>query len=206
QWFYIFLVNAIVCFLLILPSRWLYVNGISLRYFTVVYVSIWITVLLLVEQLQKPAKTFALVLLTLIALSSSLTLPSYVFSFSKAQPVIDQLHDFRSLGRAGFIGEYWHSYILCAVDPKKLNCTSFDRRGTQTPCPTSTSEPQKIKGVRCVRCARKTLKSKTLYLVKEEWFDTFPAEVQQFGRCLVKAGEPKQVAGYTIAPYNVRQP
>lgn len=205
-WVYVFAINAAISFILILLSRWLYINGISLRYFTVVYVSCWIVALLLVEGLQKPAKNLALMLLALIAISSSLTLPNYVFSLTKAQPVIEQLQEFRSFKRAGFVGEYWRSYILCTVNPEDLDCTPHDRRNkNQTSCPATPAKPV-IRGVRCVRCARKTLRAKNLYLVKENWFDTFPAEIQQFGRCLVKVGEPRQVAGYTIAPYQVRQP
>ena len=206
-WVYVFAINAAISFVLILLSRWLYVNGISLRYFTVVYVSCWIATLLLVEGLQKPAKRLAFTLLALIAFSSSLTLPNYVFSFSKAPSVISQLQDFREFDRAGFIGEYWESYILCSVDPKDLDCTPYDRRNKdQTSCSTTPAKPPVIRGVRCVRCARRTLRAKNLYLIKENWFDTFPTEIQQFGRCLVKVGESQQVAGYTIAPYRVRQP
>lgn len=203
EWFYLFAINAILSLIVVTLSKWLYVNDISLRYFTVTYVSSWIAILLWVETLRKPAKALSFVLLSLIAICSSLTLPHSVFAVAKAAPAVEQLQDMRSLGEAGLIGEYWHSYVLCSVNPQDLDCTASDPRG-RTPCKPKAGKKLRIRKVRCFRCAHRVLKAQEIYLVQDDWLETFPTEIQQFGQCLVKAGEPRQVAGYSLAPYKLK--
>lgn len=204
-WLLLFAFSAPLSFILLILSSWLYRNEVSLRYFVVVYICCWMTILLLSENLQGRTRRLISVLLGLVVLASSLSLPSYVFAFEKPISTAEQLQDVKSLGEAGIIGEFWRSYIFCAVDPANLKCTPNDRRKEQIPCPISASKPRKvIKGVRCPRCARQVLQEQTIYLVKEDWLASFPAEIQQFGQCLVKIGDPKQIAGSTMAPYQAK--
>jgi hypothetical protein len=199
SWFYLFAISAVSGMMLLVVSWWVYINEVSLRYFVIVYVSGWIAVLLCIENLTAQAKRAAKILVGLIVVCA---LVSSAGAFAMTKPVgkIEQLQALKPLGKAGFIGEYWHSYILCAADPKRLSCTSKDPK-TQIPCELDPKPQRPIRGVRCPRCARKVLKSEHLYLVQDAWLASFPAEIQQFGICLVKAGEPLQLAGYSMAPY-----
>ena len=199
-WFYLFAIGALGSMLLLAVSRWVYINQVSLRYFVVVYVSGWIAVLLYVEHLTARAKRIATALISLILVCSLLSSAEPVFALTQPVGKIEQLQALKSLGKVGFIGEYWHSYILCAADPKRLSCTPKDRRG-QIPCELDPKPQRPIRGVRCPRCARKVLKSEQIYLVRDEWLESFPDEIQQFGICLVKTGDPLQLAGYSMAPY-----
>lgn len=205
RWFYFFLVNAIVGFVLLVTSYWVYRYNVNLRYFTFVYVSAWVAVLLFAEGLKGVSLKRIYAFLLLIALFSCLSLPKSVFSLTRHPPKIQRLEELQTLGHAGFIAHYWNAYILCAVNPALLNCTPFDREGTP-PC-LPPGEPQKKVGfVRCPRCAAEVLASEHIYLLKDKWMDTFPPEIQQFGQCLVKTGEPIDIAGYTMAPYQRRSP
>lgn len=208
-WFYLFFGTIAIGMPLLLLSFWVYRNGLNFRYFVVIYVMAWLAVLLLIEALPANLARFATVLMLMTAIASSLSLPPYVYSVQKPIAQIQQLQDIKALGNAGFIGDYWRSYILCSVDPANLNCTPRDRQG-KTPCPpidappAQRSSPPARAGVRCRRCIPDVLASETIYLVKDDWLNAFPAETEQFRRCLVKAGEPRIVSGYTIAPYRIK--
>jgi hypothetical protein len=203
RWLYLLIANAIVGFVLLVLSNWVYTNGINLRYFTFVYLMVWLSALLFAETLQESNAKRAYILLIAIALSSSLSLPSYVLSLEKPEAKIQSLQELQSLGAVGLIGEYWSSYVLCSVNPALLDCTPRDPKG-KTPCPSLPALKKQAGRVRCSRCVPQVLAAKTIYLVKERWFDTFPEQIQQFRQCLIKVGEPRELAGYTLAPYQKR--
>jgi hypothetical protein len=206
SWSLFFLVSAIASLILLVLSHWVYINDISLRYFVVVYVALWVAALLFVEGLPGAIARRAYILLLLIALTSSFSLPDGVFAIQKRQPKVqrlERLEQLERLGQAGFIGEYWSSYVLCSSNPAALNCTPHDPKGT-TPCLPLGEQQKQIGRVRCSRCVPEVLASEKIYLVKEKWFDVFPKQVQQFGQCLIKAGDPIKRAGYTLALYKKR--
>jgi len=199
-WFYLFAISAISGMLLLTISRWVYRNDVSLRYFVFVYLCGWIAVLLFSESLAQRTQRIVKILVSLILICSLMSSAQPVFALTPPVSKLEQLRAFKSLGKAGLIGEYWSSYILCAADPKHLTCTPKDPKG-QIPCQPDPKPQRPIRGVRCPRCARKVLKSEQIYLVQNDWFESFPAEIQQFGICLVKTGEPLQLAGYNLAAY-----
>jgi hypothetical protein len=174
-----------------------------LRYFVVVYVALWVAALLFVDGLQGAIAQRAYILLVLIAVSSSLSLPDGVFEIQKRQSKVQRLERLENLGQAGFIGEYWSSYVLCSSNPAALSCTPYDPKG-ETPCLPAGNPQNSIGRVRCLRCVPEVLASEKIYLVKEKWFDIFPEQIQQFGQCLIKAGNPIKRAGYTLALYKKR--
>jgi DNA-directed RNA polymerase subunit RPC12/RpoP len=207
NWLFVFAAGALLSLILLIPSHWVYINNISLRYFTVVYVAGWMAALLLVEALRGQAQRWLLMLLGIMALTASLSLFRDGALSSSPVSEISRLQEVKTLGKVGIIGNYWSSYNLCAVDPASLNCTARDSLSNQKiPCETPSSQPQEIDGVRCPRCARRVLQAETIYLVKRKWLSTFPSEIQQFGRCLTQVGPPRRVASHFMAPYRVKQP
>lgn len=208
RWFYLFLVNGILSFGALILLQWVYVNG-SLRYYSTVYVSGWIAMLLFLEGLNwegltwRRVKQIGVVLTLVTVLAGSLALPRYVFAFEKATPTVDALHDIQSLGNTGLIGDYWTSYLLCTVNPSLLNCTPYDRRASG-PCLPPSERQEVIGRVRCTRCVPRVFEADSIYLIKEKWLDEFPPDTQQFGHCLLRSGDPIQIGGYTLAPYNLR--
>lgn len=204
QWTYLFFANATIGMILLVCLYWVYRNGVNFRYFTIVYVSFWLAALFFAQGLNgTTAKRMSLFLL-IIAIVSTLSMHSRVFAFDRGVlSKIQQLQPIQTLGKAGFIGDYWTSYILCTVNPAQLNCTPYDRKGF-TPCLQDPETQEQVGRTRCRRCIRKVLNSESIYLIREKWLGAFPDQIQQFKTCLVKAGEPIKLSGYTVAPYRKR--
>ena len=203
KWSVLFGINTIGSFLLLISSEWVYKSGIHIRYFNVVYLSLWLSIIFYSDAISnislKVSKIEAidsfqkylfrinkslLVSLLLVALIGSMSLPSYVYSLSPARSQLSKLAGFKQLGEAGIIGDYWNSYIICSVDPEKLSCT-----------------PHEQSMVRSARSAKKVIASDKIYLVKERWLDSFPPQIIQFGTRLIKQGPEIKIDQYTLALY-----
>ncbi len=214
EWVYFFGGTALVGFLLLITAWWVYENTTNLRYFVPVYIAGWMAALLLLERLSGRVKRISLLLVGLIVLCSLATQPQ-TFALARPPAKVEQLQPLNDLGKAGIIGDYWSSYILCTANPDKLACTSHDLKN-RIPCDLASiqtgpkTKAQKtenhllFRAVRCARCARRALRAKSIYLVQQEWLSDFPPEIQQFNQCLVKTGEPQTIAGYRMAPYRVK--
>lgn len=203
KWSILFGVNTIGSFLLLISSEWVYRNEISMRYFSVVYLSLWLTIIFYNDSISnsslKPSRieivnsfkkylfkinTPLSVFLLMVALIGSMSLPSYVYSLSPAKSHLSRLIGFNQLGEAGIIGDYWYSYIICSAHPEKLSCTPHDRSM-----------------VRSARSAKKVMESANIYLVKERWLDHFPDQIVQFKTMLTKQGPEIKIDGHTLALY-----
>ena len=203
KWSVLFGINTIGSFLLLISSEWVYKNDINIRYFSVVYLSLWLTIIFysdaiinislqssrirVVNSFKKylfRINTPLLVSLFLVALIGSMSLPPYVYSLSPAKSQLSKLIGFNQLGEAGIIGNYWTSYIICSVNPEKLSCTPHDRDM-----------------VRSIRSRKKVMASSKIYLVKERWLDHFPDQIIQFETKLTKQGPELKIDEYTLALY-----
>lgn len=204
EWFYLFTASAVLGFMLLTALRWTYDHE-NLRYYTFVYVMGWLAVLLLVESFSSITAKKTYLLLILIALTSSLSLSPSTYRLANRQPTLQKLAEMQTLGKAGFIGDYWTSYLICSANPALFDCTRYDRNGAKQPrCLPPRQKQRKFGHVRCRRCADKVLQSDNIYLIKDKWLDNFPAEIQQFGQCLIQVGEPQTLASYTLARYQKR--
>ncbi len=190
RWIPFFLTSALGTFLLLLMSRWTYIQGTPPRYFIGIYIFCWLSALLVFDNLDltnftsQTAFNRVSTLLVLTALLGSLSLPSYVFAVQKPQSRLSMLQPLASLGRVGFIGDYWTSYLMCIVAPDRLSCTPHDQDFA-----------------RCPRCVKSVLKSPTINLGGRDWLDSFPEEIEQFGQRLRKQKPTQKIAGYWMAPY-----
>jgi hypothetical protein len=206
-WFYVFLSNSIMGYPLLVLSQWVYSseNVFGSRYFTFIYVSTWLAILFLREGLNQQTSNRLACLLLIGAIAGSLALPDYVYSFQRTESKYAELQSLKSLAPAGFIGDYWESYILCTADPANLKCTSYDRRGDDQPCLDQPDTQENIGRVRCTHCVDEVFDSPNVYLVKNKWFENFPREIQQFGRCLIPDGRPFRANGVTLSRYRERE-
>jgi hypothetical protein len=202
RWSIVFGVNAVGTFLLLLNSDWVYMNGVDSRYFSVIYLSVWLAILFGVEQLEthlvQQVKLLCLslkgnlvkfkqtIFASLLAMATigSLSLSPSIFSFSHPPSQYEQMKGFRKLEQVGIIGDYWKSYVICTADPVKLHCTPHDK-----------SFP------RSQRSVQKVLNSPKIYLVKESWLNDFPDQIEQFGQSLEKQGPEIKIFNLTLAPY-----
>lgn len=206
-WTLVFFSNALIGYGLLILSHWVYSEekGFGERYFTFVYVMLWMAVLLLREGLNSSLSIRFAPLLLIAACSASLTLPAYVYSVQKVESKYSRLQELRDIAPAGIIGEYMQSYVLCSADPDALDCTRYDRKGG-TPCLSDPASQKPIGRVRCERCVDEVFAAPQIYLVKDKWLESFPSEIQQFGRCLVPVGDAISQGGYTLMPYRQRYP
>ncbi|RMF68106.1 MAG: hypothetical protein D6742_05940 [Cyanobacteria bacterium J069] len=169
-WFYFAIGSAGLSMAALLSLNWVHHNSVKLRYFTAVYFFCWLSILLLVQSFQ--GKTFRRIsaLLLCTALVSSFTTPQ-AFALARSPSTIAQLQPFRALAPAGFIGDYWSSYLLCSVDPANLNCTPHERNW-KTPCnpqevsQTPSEPPFSSSRLRCLRCTKNALSAPNIYVVK----------------------------------------
>lgn len=202
-WFWVFSANAVIGFAAIIFSEWVYVNsqdGSGSRYFVPIYIFVWVAALLLAEGIPRiPAQPLWAMLLV-VAITGSATLPASVYSTEKSEPMVQRLQELKNLAPAGIIGSHWASYLLCSINPNQLSCTQFDEYG-QIPCSQPVAPPVRRPSGRCFRCVDRVLDSPMIYLVKNAWLESYPNEIEQFGTCLVRVGEPFDLAGYTFAHY-----
>ncbi|WP_193197637.1 hypothetical protein [Nostoc sp. MG11] len=184
QLFYILMINVILGLFLLILSKWVFINQAEPRYFIAIYILIWISIMVLTESAEGVIQKKMYGITLAIAIISSLTLPSYVFSLEKAEPKIQQMQEIKTLGQVGIIGDYWTSYLIGAIDPELLAVTPHDKAT-----------------VRCLKCVNKVIESETIYLVKEQWLENFPNQIKQFNHNLEKVSSPINLGGYTLAAY-----
>ena len=190
RWIPFFLVNAVGTFALILLSRWTFIQETPPRYFISLYIIYWLSALLVFDNLEQTKlvnkitlhRITALIVIT--ALIGSLSLPSDVFELEKPKSRLSMLQPIASLGKAGFIGDYWAAYLMCIVAPEQTSCTPHDQDF-----------------VRCQRCVQAVLDSPVIYLVDRDWLESFPEEIEQFGQRLKRLSPARDIAGYRMAPY-----
>ncbi|MEO1523456.1 MAG: hypothetical protein AAFU78_22140, partial [Cyanobacteria bacterium J06633_2] len=187
-------------------SQWVYndKNVFGPRYFTFIYISVWLTILFFRESLKQRSSNQIACLLLIGAIAGSLTLPERVYSFQRVESRYTQLQPLEAIAPAGFVGNHWESYILCSADPANLKCTSYDRQALNLPCLEQPETQERIGRVRCKRCVDDVFNSPNVYLVKERWFDKFPNEIQQFGRCLISDGRAFKVNKIELKRYRER--
>ncbi|NET10949.1 MAG: hypothetical protein F6K16_40940, partial [Symploca sp. SIO2B6] len=206
-WFGVWGLTAGLSMGILLIANWVYqTDHIPQRYFVVIYGLCWLTVLSLVEILPKRPQLTLFVLLILFTGFSIKTLPPRLFSTPAQSPMVKQLEVLNTLGPAGFIGEYWHSYVLCSANPQLFNCTPFDPWSSKERCPKGRGKPYELgypirHAVRCERCAENVLNSPSIYVVKQQWLDEFPKRLEQFGYCLRRVGEPFTIVDRDVALY-----
>ncbi|MGK7890015.1 MAG: hypothetical protein AB4042_11830 [Leptolyngbyaceae cyanobacterium] len=190
--------------MILLVANWVYQSDhIAQRYFVVVYGFAWLTVLLLTELVPRGAGLVMTGLLVSLAIANVGSL--YPRMTASVPPKVAQLEAIRDLAPAGFIGEYWYSYVLCSAEPDLFSCTPFDP-WSEKRCPAGNGEPYELgypisAVVRCERCAQNVIHSETVYLVKPQWLERFPKRIEQFGYCFERAGRVKKVMGYPMARY-----
>jgi len=214
-WVYYCLVSAVLSFVALICLAWVYHNRVSLRYFVPVYLLLWLAALSFLQILSGSWFRRLGLLLLGTALVSSLTQPD-VLSFKRPPSTIARLQPLQALAPAAFIAQPGGPYLFCAVDPENLDCTPASR-DWKAACDAHTSLENaqerltRLSGPRCPRCTQRALAAPKVYAVKGEWLeavssgdDPFPEEMQQFGLCFVKVGDPIQVDRYQMAPYQLK--
>ncbi len=93
--------------------------------------------------------------------------------------MINDFQKLNSLKPVGIIGSYWNSYVFAAIDPEHIKATPYDKDM-----------------FRNRELANEVLNQPKLLLVQNEWLIDFPDSIPQFGKMLVRKGNPFLLGTY----------
>jgi len=184
KWFFFFGLNFIVLLFCLLASHWVSANGSDRRYFSIVWISLWITVLLFseVSVTSNPSLRKKILLILIFIGSVSSIFPLYIPVNVPSRNTV--LGEFKSLETAGIIGASSSVYLSSCVDPNHIKATPHDKEY-----------------IRNFNLVNDVFKQNRLYLMKDEWLKSFPDTIDQFGFLLQRRGEPFHKAGYELCRY-----
>ncbi len=188
KWVSFFLSDGVIVFLIAIVSHWVFSNGVSRRYFFGSYISLSVVFLLLVEHAQLRQKTLnlfkCLIFATVIIGSAS---PVHYIKYvwlKSLRPQYETFSELKQLGQIGVIADYWHSYIAACTDPGKIKAIPNDQEFVRNP-----------------EMIDEVFTQPKLYVIRDNWMDSFPDTLKQFGRTLIKEGSEFRIAGCDVNKY-----
>ena len=184
KWLIFFALNGILTFFLLILSHWVYINGTPRRYFTIVYISIWVAILLYIEVTGSSNRQLRMIILLIIVLLGSIS-SFNKFYFPKRLPSrITEMSDLQKLGDFGLISDYWDAYVSACVDPKHIVATPHDKAQ-----------------VRNYYYAETVFKMPKLYLARDGWMNSFPDTITEFGHILSRKGSEFHLGNLYLCQY-----
>ncbi len=184
KWLIFFALNGIVIFILLVLSHWVYLNGTNRRYFTLVYVSLWIAMLLFVQATGSHNRQLRMIILVIVVSLGSISSFSNFFVPERLPSRFTAMSDFKKLGDFGLISDYWDAYLIASMDPKHIVATPHDKDN-----------------VRNHYLPEQVFKKTKLYLARDGWMDSFPDTITQFGHILSRKGSEFKVATIALCQY-----
>lgn len=188
KWIIYFLLEALLVFGVIMISKWTLDNNVPRRYFTCTYISLGIASLLYMESLAFAGKKiFQNVFLVTVLIGGIGTVYhlKYVWP-ATLTPKADIMAEFEQLGNIGIIAEYWNSYVSAVTNPDLIVTTSHDGGAPKNPDFVIT-----------------VFQQKRLFINRDGWLDDFPDTLQQFGRTLIKTGDPIFIGDSHLHEYKI---
>jgi hypothetical protein len=186
KWFWFFLIQSLLALFALLVSHWVFRNGVSRRYFVLIYISLTLSVLLISDKLTGNQKPVTIILLAITAIAGLLSSTVHIYYPEKQKPKYEYMKEFRRLGKAGIISEYWNSYISAIAAPGKLTVTPNDKSY-----------------VRNLAMADSVFLQPDIYIIKDSWLDSFPERIEQFGYSLQKTHNPFELGGASLCEYKI---
>jgi hypothetical protein len=185
-WFFFFTLDAVLVFMVILFSRWALYDGYGRRFFICTYISVLVLMMIVLDQLITHKIKFLMILVICVATTGSLSTLHFL-KFVEPQtlkPKMDVLSDFKTLGKCGIIGNYWSVYLISATDPVMIK-----------------GIPHQDGGGRNDEIVKEVFQMEYVYLMKDNWLETFPPSIAQYWHLLYKDGEEFKLAGKTLCRY-----
>ncbi|NVO19055.1 MAG: hypothetical protein HXX13_05110 [Bacteroidetes bacterium] len=186
-----FALQTIILLLVVLSSKWVLMNEVGRRYFISIYLSIWITLLLLLEKkMQSGLKkmrwiSFSLLLIAIFGGSGTILHLRYIWP-GTLTPKYTILKEFKDYGNIGVIGNYWNSYVISSIDPDHIVASTSDE----------------------MFCRKKELtplvfKQERLFIVRDGWFEHFPDTMFLYNHVLQRKSEEKMIGDCFACEYKV---
>ena len=179
KWMVFFFVDMVVIFCIFIIAHWVFSNYVGSRYFVATYISLTMFVLIVLDnttafRMSNIVKTFMLLLVVVGGLTSLFEIKIKNGNFESK---VDRAKEFEQLGTVGIIGNYWNSYVFSCANPTKIVAT-----------------PNEHEAVRNWDIVYKVFDTENIHLIREQWLDSFPDTITQFGHRLVKAGDEFTIA------------
>jgi len=187
KWSIIFGADLIVIFGILLSSKWVYLNGVSHRYFVCSYISFWIAFLIMIESVVeiKLLKKIQYLILVTVVIGGLGTIYNLKYIWPQTlKPKIEVVSEFKSLGKIGIIADYWNSYLASCADPDNIKATPNEQ---------STFRNKKL--------VEEVFKQNNLYVIKDMWMENFPDTLKQFGHVLIIDGKPFKMGDCDVCKY-----
>ncbi len=178
--------DIVLVIAIIFLSKWVALNGYGRWYFISLYISFTLTIFLLVDHFSKNVKRFVILsscLLLIVGMSNFTEVSKSKGDYVSRAKSIRELNQ---LGNIGLVGEYWHSLIYSIVNPKQIKSVENDSHITRN--------QDRINEV---------FDAQRIFLVGEDWLDSFPLNIIQHSVPLVKINAPFSIAGTTICQYEI---
>jgi hypothetical protein len=178
-----FLLNGIGGELMIILSKWVALNHFNVWYQTYPYVSIVLFILLMRE--RHSDNPFISTLSLAWAVVAVISVSSIYYFQTGKDPNERSLRDMarlKELAPCGFIGNYWNSYLLWAADPVNLKAIPNEYP-------------------RCSWNIDSVMAAPNIYLVKNDWIDSFPRQITLYGRSLLFTRDTLTNSGFQLGRY-----
>ena len=191
KWMVFFALNGILLLLVLVLSHWVLLNGVNRRYFTIVYISFWVFFLLYIDATgirsnvpQRRGSRIRTILLSVIIVAGAVSSFDKFYFPKRIPPRIDVLGDLKKLGDIGIIAEYWNAYLTAAVDPDHIKATPHDRDLN-----------------RSAYLTEQVFRQPRIYLIRDQWLESFPDSIVQYGHILRKEGEEFRMGNCYLCRY-----
>lgn len=173
-WIVFFLADGLALLVVILLSRWAFLNGIPRRYFTGIYLVAWLAFLICIDQYPASGLKTGLFVFSFLTVLIGSVSTFYYMRYTRPKhfkPMIEVVGEFQSLGKIGLLAEYWNSYIVSCADPNQIKATPHDKCLVRNPSLVDSvfAQPR-------------------LFVIRDMWLDQFPDTLHQFGRKLIRKG------------------
>lgn len=167
----IFGIISVLTFVAIIMSNWVHLMNFSPRYFIIPYSFLMLTIFVVlgskVEKQSMQMSAFVVVTSLVVGATSI----SIVFNNMKIRrPRIQELSEFKQLGKACLIGDYWYSYNIASISPGQIYATPHDKAYVR-------SDTQRDI----------VMKEDTIYLIANNWLPSFPDSILQFNKVLYRS-------------------
>lgn len=186
QWFAFFFLNGIITFLILIFSHWVLLNGVDRRYFSLVYLSLWIAFLIFLDCKTALIRERHVRMFFIIAGFGALS-SFWSFYYPRVLPSrISGLNELCSLGDAGIIASSDIAYAAGCLLPDHIRTTPNDK------------EPW-----RNFEIVKQTLKQPEIYIARQGWLSEYTDTIIQFGRIFIRKGDTINRAGLVLCPYRL---
>jgi hypothetical protein len=184
KWIFFFFLNGGILFLCLILSNWVLKNHATGKFFSLIFISLWTSLLLFLEitESSKPSlRNYLLPIMILLGVISSLA-PLYIPENVEARSTA--LEGLKNLNVCGIIGESGEVFAAASADPNHIKPLPHEGEVNRN------SELEK-----------EVFRQHTIYFVGNNWLSSYPDTLRQYGVLFQRIGEPVKKSGFELCRY-----